>query len=598
MKLGKTFIVALLLTVFSLSACSNGASVPDDGPGGGGIGGSGGLFPTGMICSFNEHAEGELCICNDGYELDADGNCVAAGGGGESCNANEHAQDGDCICDGGFKRDAHGDCVAENNSGESCGSHETTDASGDCLCDDGYKLDSQGECAKKYKIAGVRISPDTVSPSLVNEPYSVELLVEPANKYTLRGKKLVYSWSSAGVLPVGLKFGVNESSKYVLSGAPELVGSFKFSVRACISIDGSDLDSVCDTAEYDLVIAEDIALEAVVRTKVADKMKQGECDSPSTLQSLAYCNEGDGANVDDKKLKVVGGLVGDDVMTWVGERLVVVAKATSEKLEWNVESENGNALLEEVGEGDFNERMIASSDENGLGDVVVTVTDGFGSRSTISFSSIEFNDTPPKLVLESKKERLVSELLFAGVIGYGGDGKDGYLVECPGANQVITGYSWKSGQMSDWDRGEHVIKSISFVCKDINDLDSLEEQSPALNDGLWPGIAAADEYSFWNDAGVATGIHFSFGWHSTASVVGVDLYGATLDSRFEDNLLMGYGAPLSVLVQAFYAPAKVAWCDKGEVLTGIRAHVGPWYKSTAIFGASHIQCHKVSVASE
>jgi hypothetical protein len=646
MKLGKTFIVALL-TVFSLSACSNGASVPGDGPGGpGGAGESGGLPPFGKICSFNEHAEGELCICNDGYELDADDNCVA---GGESCNANEHAIDGDCVCDVSFKRDADDNCVADNNDEETCGSHETADASGKCVCDDGYELDSHGECAKERdpaKVEGVDISPKAIVSVLAGEEISEKFSAEPTNSSALRGKRFSYNWTLNGNLPGGVRFEQDGHANYGLVGTPEQLGLYEFSVTACITIDGSDLEPVCATTKYNLVIKNDIVLNASVRLdKNLDLDREKLCVrgygqwgkelSPEcrTTQCRAHCAEDMPdlePNIIEDNLKIFEGTVDDRLVIALGEQLIVRASVESDELIWSVASDSDNAEIISIDE-DPRAVEIISVDGNKLKNVVVTVMDDLESESELQFSSVEFKQTPPRLTLGPKEARDVVGQLHSRGHAYDDEGE---LYKCKGSNEAIVGMKLGTGQIGDYNWRVHVVKEIEFICADINDLDMVsEDNKPEIfHDGRWPEIASVEEFGFdkviadgphsfdRKRIGVATGIELGFGLVSTASVTGVGLYGASIDPRFEDNLLEAFDSPLEFIhswmdirevartrgrggryshwgIQPSRRPGA-AMCEKGEVLTGIRGHTGVWYDGYVMFGASEILCSKVSVASE
>lgn len=72
-------------------------------------------------CPENSHAEGQNCVCDDGYQPDATGSyCELNGGGGADCPANAHLEaDGYCYCNDGYQPDATGStCEAVGGGGD------------------------------------------------------------------------------------------------------------------------------------------------------------------------------------------------------------------------------------------------------------------------------------------------------------------------------------------------------------------------------------------------------------------------------------------------------------------------------------------------
>ncbi len=568
MKLGKLSVLVVLLALFSLAACSNGASVPDDG-----------------IIDDVEIEDGEdgpiFPFIGDDYEID----------------------EGD-----GDETDKDGD----EDKPVTCGKYESLDDNEMCVCDEGYERDGRERCLRKYVVGSVKISPNSIESALANEEYTTTFSAEPTNR--ARGRELSYTWSLEydDSRPRELLFDGGEGSKSTLQGTSKMPGVFGFTVKACISVDGSDAEPVCSEKHYDLTFREDLVLNAEVVSADKSVMCEKEC---STLQCKSFCSSGE---QEERKIDVLRG--GGDVVIQDGGELVVIAKAISKELEWSIESEGQNARLDEG--TSLDKRKIVSSDGEDLENVIVKIKDALGIEAEIHFESIKFVDGAPRLVLGSKRERLMARHLLSAPVAYVEDGmQNEQLIECPGNNDVITGIAYKVGILND---GEHayrcakhmvgkkiggafnnlwpscapVIKEMTFVCKDINELDSKTPQwSNPLSDGLYPAAVDAPTQTF-ELSGAATSIAFTFGTITTPQVAGVGLAGASVDSRFEDNLLQEIKNPLIAWSGQQAYERGVARCDEGEVLTGIRAQTGWWHRSNSIFGASHIQCSKVSIASE
>ena len=92
---------------------------------------SGACVPDATPCPEHSHAEGDACVCDEGYlSLEACGRCVPDGGGG--CPENAFATEGGCQCVAGYGVSADGcGCQPAGTVAAPCASD--AECAGECL---------------------------------------------------------------------------------------------------------------------------------------------------------------------------------------------------------------------------------------------------------------------------------------------------------------------------------------------------------------------------------------------------------------------------------------------------------------------------------
>lgn len=500
---------------------------------------------------------------------------------------------------------------------EDCtGLYTIRDQDGMCVCIDNYEMSDSGSCVKEEtnSVTSIHIKKTSLKNGVKDVAYEDAIEIN-------RPRSLDYAWELEGNLPKGLQLD-SDGSTYRLSGTPLEMGSFDFTVTACVVQEDQSDEDVCDSEELTLLITETLAINAInVAGEGPDICGEGclssQCKVHCALAGVREYFEGQA----DATLDAVDGRVDGEVFVERNGHIVLEVVGSAVEYEWNLLGNADGVELQTLPDAGSHKRQLVASRDVDLTNLTIEVTDEWGSSAELVFSSVEFRVSPEviSVSLGVPKERLMASKLMAPPVGYvvpednndddddadNDDGLGGVLMECPERNEVVTGITYRTGLINDGPLagacllfGRYcldVVKEVTLTCTDIKDLDNQNmSKTASITDGLWPYASPRQNIALPKPF-LATGIYFGFGVASTASVVQVALSGISFDERFEDSELK-YATSVSANANQYWpAGSGSAQCKPGEVLTGIRAHAGPWWNGYTIQGASHIICRKLNV---
>ena len=366
---------------------------------------------------------------------------------------------------------------------------------GVCVCVDGYELDGLGKCIKEKK--QVIDSPQIKTAVLKS---AVKDVVYESSIEIVRSGRSSYVWSWEGELPEGMSFKEGDDNAYHLGGTPLEIGSFDFTVTACVVQEDTFDEDFCDSAEFVLLVAEELTINAFSVTDkfnpCGDECKSLQCrtycgllgsygsDSQSDTQRIAAAvlrimkNESEDDNSRDEKpktermtLKVVDGSVRDEVSVRGNGHILLEVAGNANHYEWNVVGDGDGFELLPVEVGNSKQRQLVLLEDVDLKDLAIEVTDEYGSNGRIVFSSISFRISPEvtEVRLGNREIRLAVSKLMSPTIEYKApdaiddeseesdisesEAEDnelgGLLMECPGKNEAVTGMTYRAGFIND-----------------------------------------------------------------------------------------------------------------------------------------------------
>ncbi len=138
--------------------CSEGACVCNDGYQGNAETGCTIIDPCGnVLCGPHAHCNQGLCMCDYGFEGDPVTGCTLSDlCEAIQCGENAHCTEGFCVCDDGYEGDPLTSCTpVQSCATVQCGDYAHC-SNGACICDDGYEGDPETGCTPIDSCAGVQ----------------------------------------------------------------------------------------------------------------------------------------------------------------------------------------------------------------------------------------------------------------------------------------------------------------------------------------------------------------------------------------------------------------------------------------------------------
>lgn len=316
--------------------------------------------------------------CSEGETLTPDGECVTECGEGEMLT-----WEGECVadCADGEVLDADGKCVKnkdkdkEKDKTKKCKSTETL-VDGECKkleCKPG-EIAVGGVCKEK-KVEPVKIASSKIQTGCVLNGAGC------GGKLRASGGSGKYKWSMSGTLPEGLAFDGGKGASAAIDGNPTRMTAPASPAKVSVTVEDAADSANKDSKEFDFTVKGVISFSA--RKNVSQAYYEPVKIADDKIGDLILGLE------DALELAVPDW--GSAYRWEIGVKRCY--KSGSKTDECN--GENKGLILGEIGQDVSNERALfsaVSSRGYRFEEVVISATDGFGNKASVTIASVTFED--------------------------------------------------------------------------------------------------------------------------------------------------------------------------------------------------------------